>query len=108
MYSCKTTSQFGWLVYFIGNPTGGMPENPVYKQVTSRILEEKKLDKLIKKSRILIRFLSSIMREREGGGGNCYLQGIGGFFCNSPRIGIEETNGIERRKVENEYKCSQG
>ena len=28
--------------------------------------------------------------------------------CNSPHIVIEETNGIEWRKVENEYKCSQG
>ena len=30
------------------------------------------------------------------------------YQCNSPRIGTEETNGIEWRKVENEYKCSQG
>ena len=28
--------------------------------------------------------------------------------CNSPRIVIEETNGIEWRKIKNEYKCSQG
>ena len=48
LYSSKTTSQFGLLVYFIGNPTGGMPENPVYKEDTGRTSEEKRLDKLLK------------------------------------------------------------